>query len=209
MSTDWTSIILDCDSPAKAWEGIFSVLLEMARTVASPVALHDQTVVPDRLLSEAAWGLWHSYPESAALTSARLRQWCNDSDSTGRAVLILDAFSLRELPLLLGGAEARGVKPESVSVAGSECPSTTDQFAKALGVASRSALKNDGKPGTFALFDKNAFTDVVRLPFEDCAVPPTIHGVINHAGCIPFSRLLAGSSLPPASAGGIRDNIFF
>jgi hypothetical protein len=36
-----------------------------------------------------------------------------------------------------------------------------------------------------------------------------IHGVINHAGCIPFSRLLAGSSLPPASAGGIRDNIFF
>jgi len=40
-------------------------------------------------------------------------------------------------------------------------------------------------------------------------VAQSIHGVINHAGCIPFSRLLAGSSLPPASAGGIRDNIFF
>jgi hypothetical protein len=50
-----------------------------------------------------------------------------------------------------------------------------------------------------------------KAPVIPCPIRETIviHGVINHAGCIPFSRLLAGSSLPPASAGGIRDNIFF
>jgi len=81
----------------------------------------------------------------------------------------------------MGAAEARGIQPVQVKVTGSECPSTTDHFAKSLGLPSRSALANDGKPGTFALFGGDCYTDVVSLPFEDCAVPPTPNLVIWHS----------------------------
>ena len=53
MSIDWNGIILDAPSPAAAWTEIFAALLALAKTTSSPVALHDATVVPDRLLAEA------------------------------------------------------------------------------------------------------------------------------------------------------------
>jgi hypothetical protein len=179
MSTDWTDIILNSQSPGAAWAAIFSSLLELAKQSPSPVALHDATVIPDRLLAEAAWELWESYPEHAVKTSAVLKDWTSQGSS--KAVLILDALSLWELPILLGAAEARGIQPLQVKVTGSECPSTTDHFAKAIGLPSRSALANDGKPGTFVLFGRNCYTDVVSMPFEDCAVPPTPNIVIWHS----------------------------
>ena len=64
MSTDWTSIILNSQSPDTAWTEIFSSLLSMAKQSTSPVALHDATVMPDRLLTEAAWELWEAFPEA-------------------------------------------------------------------------------------------------------------------------------------------------
>jgi hypothetical protein len=114
----------------------------------------------------------------AEKTSGNLKGWAVGS---GKAVLILDALSLRELPILMGAAEARGIQPVQVKVTGSECPSTTDHFAKSLGLPSRSALANDGKPGTLALFGGDCYTDVVSLPFEDCAVPPSPNLVIWHS----------------------------
>jgi hypothetical protein len=150
----------------------------LSRSSSSPVALHDATVIPDRLLTEAAWELWEAFPMHAEKTSGNLKGWAVGS---GKAVLILDALSLRELPILMGAAEARGIQPVQVKVTGSECPSTTDHFAKSLGLPSRSALANDGKPGTFALFGGDCYTDVVSLPFEDCAVPPTPNLVIWHS----------------------------
>ncbi|MFZ4439857.1 MAG: hypothetical protein ACOYOS_15635 [Syntrophales bacterium] len=179
MSTDWTGIILNSQSPDATWVEIFSALLGMARESSSPVALHDATVMPDRLLTEAAWELWEAFPECAIKTSNTLKEWANKG--SGEAVLILDALSLRELPILLGAAAARDIQPLQVKVTGSECPSTTDHFARAIGLPSRSALANDGKPGTFALFGGNCYTDVVSLPFEDCAVPPTPNIVIWHS----------------------------
>ncbi|MDH5297636.1 MAG: hypothetical protein OEV91_01290, partial [Desulfobulbaceae bacterium] len=128
--------------------------------------------------SEAAWELWEAFPVHAEKTSGNLKGWAVGS---GKAVLILDALSLRELPILMGAAEERGIQPIQVKVTGSECPSTTDHFAKSLGLQSRSALANDGKPGTFALFGGKCYTDVVSLPFEDCAVPPTPNLVIWHS----------------------------
>ena len=181
MSTDWNTIILDNPAPKEAWAEIFTVLLDMAGNTTSPIELHNKTVIPDRLLSEAAWELWQAYPEEAVLTSQTLKEWCSSSSSTGKAVLILDALSLRELHLLLGGAQTRNIKPVSVKITGSECPSTTDQFAKALGIPSRSSLANDKKPGTFALFNSDAYTDVISLPFEDCTIPPTPNVVIWHS----------------------------
>lgn len=179
MSTDWNGIILDSQSPQNAWAEIFSALLALSRSSSSPVALHDATVIPDRLLTEAAWELWEGFPVHAEKTADCLKRWA--SSGSDKAVLILDALSLREFPILLGAADARGIHPGSVKVTGSECPSTTDHFAKSLGLASRSALANDSKPGTFALFGGNCYTDVVSLPFEDCTVPPTSNIVIWHS----------------------------
>jgi hypothetical protein len=178
MNVEWPRLILDSQSPETAWTEIFAALLEVAEQSSSPVALHDATVVPDRLLSEAAWELWEAFPDHAVRTSTTLKEWA--TKDSGKAVLILDALSLRELPILLGGAQARGIQPVQIRVTGSECPSSTDHFARALGLPSRSALVNDGKPGTFALFGGVCFTDVVSLPFEDVTIPSFPNVVIWH-----------------------------
>lgn len=178
ISMDWLPIILDSQSPETAWKEIFSALLAIAGQSSSPVALHDATVVPDRLLAEAAWELWESFPDHAERTSTILKDWATKDSS--RAVLILDALSLRELPILLAGARSRGIQPIGVRVTGSECPSTTDHFARALGLPSRSAIENNGKPGTFALFGGACYTDVLSLPFEDCTIPPNPSVVFWH-----------------------------
>lgn len=179
MSIDWSSIILDSPSPQAAWTEIFSALLILSQSSSSPVTLHDATVIPDRLLAEAAWELWEAFPEHADKTSNNLKNW--GAKGSGKAILILDAMSLRELPFILGAAKMRGIQPVQTKVTASECPSTTNHFAKSLGLPSRSALANDGKPGTFALFRSDCYTDVVSLPFEDCAVPPSPNLVIWHS----------------------------
>jgi hypothetical protein len=176
---DWNALIFGSHSAATAWMEIFSSLLAIARQTSSPVLLHNATVTPDRLLSEAAWELWEAFPAVAVKTSASLKEWTRHSP--GKAVLILDALSLRELPVLLRAAEARGIQAKEVKVTGSESPSTTTHFAQAIGLSSRSAMANDGKPGTFALFDGECVTDVLSLPFEDCAIPPTPNIVIWHS----------------------------
>jgi hypothetical protein len=179
MTIDWPGILLDRHPPESVWAEVFSSLLSLAVRNSSPVTLHDATIVPDRLLAEAAWELWESFPECAVKTSTELKKWTGQGH--GKAVLILDALSLRELQILLGAAEARSIKPVQVMVTGSECPSTTDHFARALGSSSRSTLANNGKPGTFNLFNGQCYTDVVSLPFEDCPVPPSPNVVIWHS----------------------------
>jgi len=181
MSRNWEGIILGTKSPEAVWLELFSELKSLALETSSPVALHDETVVPDRLLSEAAWELWEAYPHHAEKTSASLEKWATGSGGSGKAVLILDALSLRELPILLKAAEARGIHPVQLNVTGSECPSTTDFFARSLGLHGRSALANNGKPGTFCLFGNDCHTDVVSMPFEDCSVPPSPNLVIWHS----------------------------
>jgi len=49
-----------------------------------------------------------------------------------------------------------------------------------LGLPSRSALANNAKPGTFAIFGGACFSDVVRIPFEDYTIPPDPNVVIWH-----------------------------
>ena len=166
-SSAWVDIILDSPSPTDAWSGVFDRLGKLAVTCGSPVDLHHQTVAPDRLLAETAWELWGSYPEAAPRTTTQLKEWCAAPSSIGRAVLVLDALSLREMPWLLGGAQARHIQPADVRVTGAESPSDTDQFAHALGVPSRSHLAGNGAPGSFNLFPSKAYTDVISVPFED------------------------------------------
>ena len=168
MSTPtWVDIILDTPSPADAWSAVFKRLSEIAASCNSPVDLHNQTVAPDRLLAETAWELWASYPNAAPRTSRQLREWCAAPSSIGHAVLVLDALSLREMPWLLEGAQARNIQPSDVRVTGAEAPSDTNQFARALGVPSRSHLSGNGAPSSFNLFSAKAYTNVISLPFED------------------------------------------
>lgn len=180
MTIDWHKLILDSKGGKTTWNSIFSSLCEIAVDGHSPVLLHDSTVIPDRLLSEAAWKLWESYPQDANLTSKLLMNNASFSSVSGHAVLILDALSLREMPFILGGAKCHNVEIKSISVTGSESPSTTDQFAKALGASSRSKLANDGKPSSFLPFSGNCCTDVSNLPFEDCYIPNASNVFIWH-----------------------------
>jgi len=163
----WLNIILNSPSPTAAWSRIFERLKELAETCNSPVELHNQTIAPDRLLAETAWELWRTYPEAAPRTAFHLKKWCSVPSSNGRAVLVLDALSLREMPWLLGGAQAREIQPVDVRVTGAEAPSDTDQFARALGVPSRSHLARNGASDNFKLFPSKAYTDVISMPFED------------------------------------------
>jgi hypothetical protein len=181
---DWTEIILparDKSGAGAVWADIFAALQGVAESTASPVVLHDATIEPDRLLAEVAWELWQAYPDYAEKTSDALKQWAGQAPvSGGKAVLILDALSLRELAYILGGAQTRGCSPSLVKITGAECPSTTTCFAANLGLPSRSVLEHDGKPKSFALFGSECHTDVLRLPFEDCPVPPAPNIVFWH-----------------------------
>jgi hypothetical protein len=170
---NWTETILAKRPPEEIWTQIFDELLRAGRATASPVALHQSLVPADRLLAESAWELWGAYQTFPGRTSLRLVDWWNRSAAGGRAVLILDALSLRDLPALLGGAQARHISPVHVTVTGSEVPSDTTPFAKALGVPTRASLKNNRAPGTFLLQSAQLATDVVNVPFADCGVPST------------------------------------
>ena len=185
MNPDWQDIILDTPSPGETWTRIFAALLELATSAPSPQELHAATVTPDRLLAEAARDLWAAYPETADRTSARLKTWAapESAGPGGRAVLILDALSLRELPILVKAAEVRDIAPVEVRATGAECPTTTGAFAESLGLSSRSALADDGKPANFSLFGPGSLcrTDALNLPFADCPVPPAPNLLIWHS----------------------------
>jgi hypothetical protein len=101
-------------------------------------ALHHDLVDADRLLAESAWSLWEEFPSHAPSVIDALKQFWAATSPFGTAVLVLDALSLRELPLLLGAAGRRGVSPTRVEVLASEVPTDTDRFAAALGIAGRS-----------------------------------------------------------------------
>ena len=90
-----------------------------------------------------------------------------DGDLAARAILILDALSLRELPWLLQGAKERGFTLHTVAATASELPSETNPFARALGLASRSQLQANG--GGLAHKLQPAQTETIDLPWKDCA----------------------------------------
>jgi len=167
-SCDWVELILDAPSTDAAWSRIFDQLGSYAQSCASPVELNNYTVAPDRLLAESAWNLWFAYSKAAPKASMILRDWWAQSSSYGKAVLIMDALSLRELPSLIGGAETHGIKPTNLRVVGAEVPPDTDHFAKSLGVPSRSNLANNEASSKFIFANDKTQTDILDIPFEDC-----------------------------------------
>lgn len=176
---EWLDILLGNTPPAQTWNSIASALENLSANAENEMQLEREITFPDRILAEAAYPLWDSFFENAPKTSTRLIRECTHSP-IGKAVLILDALSLREASLLLRKARERAGL-NSFGVTFSEAPSTTTAFAKALGANSRSELQDDGKTASFKLFGANCTTDSYATPFTDGYVPTSPNIVIWHS----------------------------
>ena len=127
----------------------------------------------DLFLASSGWDLWRCFGQSeisgVERTSDRLARWWAEpsyGNSAARAVLVLDALSLRELPWLLQGAKERGFTLQGVTATASELPGETNEFARALGLSSRSQLQANG--GGLAHKLQPAQTETIDLPWKDC-----------------------------------------
>lgn len=159
-------------TPDEAWRALFAFAWETCQwkirhsDVASEVLRRDRAVAPaDLFLATAGWDLWSSYYDNVPRTTERLVSWWNNT-VPGRAVLILDALSLRELPWLIHGAEERDYVVSTAAPTGAEIPADTNSFAKALGFGQRSGLENNGAGSAHRL--PGARTDSVDLPWREC-----------------------------------------
>lgn len=165
----WESLILSELPAAAVWQSLFARLADVALASSSPAALHRETIIPDRLLAESAWDLWQDFPTQAPKVVDAIREfWAAPSASAGTAVLILDALSLRELPLIVAAGNKRGIATTRIQVRGSQVPSETDAFAAALGLSGRSKLFNNQPPQSFLFAGPDVHTDVLEDPFADC-----------------------------------------
>ena len=163
---------LQTAAPAEAWRELFtfawqtcSPKISAARS-AGEMSRRDRAMAPaDLFLATAGWDLWSSYYHSVPRTADRLAAWWSTTPP-GRAVLVLDALSLREAPWLVQGASERGYSVSSAEVTGAELPADTNSFAQALGFGQRSALENDRAGSQHRLH--GARTDSVNLPWREC-----------------------------------------
>lgn len=155
----------------QTWQALFKLLWQRFSPELRADIADAQTTDRDRacakldnILSGSAWELWQQYEATAPRTCMALKQFWAER-SQGKAILILDALSLRELPWLLEQARQRGYTLHKQCVTGAEIPGDTTPFAKALGFGQRSSLANNkGNSSDFV----GAFTDTSNLPFADC-----------------------------------------
>ena len=160
-------------NPAAAWEAIvehawatFCDPVNDANAVSDIVKRDKGIADVDLFLATARWDLWRQWPAVAKTTANALAEWWEARDG-GRAVLILDGLSLREVPWLLGGLHSRGYVVHQAGGTGAELPPNTTPFAKALGFASRSTLYNNGAGNSHRL--PGARTECLKVAWEDAA----------------------------------------
>ena len=165
---------------ADAWRFIIERTLDIASRPLAEGNAPGEVVKRDReigeldlFLASSGWDLWQSFgqPDISGVerTSDRLARWWAEPSygkSAARAVLVLDALSLRELPWLLQGAKERGFTLHSVTATASELPGETNEFARALGLTTRSQLQANG--GGLAHKLQPAQTETIDLPWKDC-----------------------------------------
>jgi hypothetical protein len=161
----------------EAWQAIIANALAIASkplaagNAPSEVTKRDREIgALDHFLSTSGWDLWQSFGGTVERTSARLIRWWAEpgyGGATGKAVLILDGLSLRELPWLIQGAKDRGYTLAPPAAHASELPGETNEFAQALGFGSRSQLQNNG--GGLAHKLTPTRTESVDMPWKDCA----------------------------------------
>lgn len=164
---------LQTASPDNAWASLFeyawntcSVPLAVEKAASDVTRRDAELGAADLFLATAGWDLWKSYETVVPRTAHVLASWWAERGA-GRAVLVLDALSLREVPWLLKGAAERGFTVHQARATGAELPADTTPFAEALGFTSRSSLQNNLGAGKGRLV--GATTDSTNLPWEDCA----------------------------------------
>lgn len=168
-ASEWVDAIVGQDDPTAAWKQILSTLREIALTSTKSGFLDRATVAPDRLIANTAWSLWDDFHHYAPTAVDELKKFWVQTSASGTAILLLDALSLRELPIMVAAAKDRGLAPSRVEALGSQVPSDTDRFAAALGIAGRSKLFNNQPPASFIFSGTDVHTDVLDAPFADCA----------------------------------------
>ena len=168
-ASEWVDVIVGQDDPTAAWKQILSNLREIALTSTKSGFLDRATVAPDRLIANTAWSLWDDFHHYAPTAVDELKKFWVQTSASGTAILLLDALSLRELPIIVAAAKDRGLAPSRVEALGSQVPSDTDRFAAALGIAGRSKLFNNQPPASFIFSGTDVHTDVLDAPFADCA----------------------------------------
>lgn len=157
---------------AEVWPKIFLALWPLfAEPIRKDLAdakttERDRAIKPlDDVLAGSAWNLWTEFESTAPKTVEALKSFWQ-RQTTPKAILILDALSLREAPWILEGAQQRGYTIHIAGATASELPGDTTPFAKALGFAQRTKLQNNqGKSEAFT----DAFTESTGLPWQDCA----------------------------------------
>jgi hypothetical protein len=148
-----------------AWN-ICSAPLHVERASSEVTRRDAELAAADLFLATAGWDLWRSYEADVPRTADALASWWKTRGS-GRAVLVLDALSLREVPWLLTAAADHGYTVHQARPTGAELPADTTPFAQALGFASRGSLQNNGGATKGRL--SGATTDSTDLPWADCA----------------------------------------
>src|SRR5205807_1034204 len=83
--TGWLDILFDPRDAGEVWAAIFHRLGEVALSTSKSAALHQETVVPDRLLAESAWNLWEEFPAHAPSVISELKQFWVSATSVGTA----------------------------------------------------------------------------------------------------------------------------
>jgi hypothetical protein len=160
-------------APSKeAWCAIFEKLWELFSAPLIPEQAEHEINQRERkvgeielLLSSSAWELWHHFENSVPRTAESIIEFWNGATG-GKAVLILDGLSLRESPWLIQEARRRGYNIQQAGVRGSELPSDTTSFAKALGFGQRSSIENNGAGSSHHL--PGARTDSMNAAWEYC-----------------------------------------
>lgn len=167
--------------PAVAWEQLCESLWEIFSAPLPESGANKEIVRRDRdltesenLLAGSAWNLWNDFAASVKLGSAGVIEFWNEQNASGvlgKAVLILDGLSLREIPFILQEAQKRQFRIKRTGVWGAEIPATTTPYAKALGFTQRSSLENNQASSKRL---PGAWTETCDLPFRDCAeqLPP-------------------------------------
>lgn len=127
------------------WEAIANKVWEIMSSDLPDSNFDLEISLRDRLIGQydaallSSWELWKSFPSQVEKGSSKVKNFWG-TEISGKALLILDALSLRESPWLLRGARERGYNIEISCPVSSELPAETTEFAKALGFSQRSAL---------------------------------------------------------------------
>src|SRR5579864_7292424 len=97
LLSDRAGLYLGQAAPRDAWHAIFAAAAKSVMQVPA-TTLERELNAGDNLLSDAAWDLWTSYVAFAPkMTDDACAWWDERSRSSGKALLLLDSLSLREM----------------------------------------------------------------------------------------------------------------